>query len=972
MTVDRVCDDRTLIELRSVQPDPPPRPDSFSDQQYTIDTSESRVTIAGTTPLGVVHGVYDLLERLGVGFFLGPDAFPDARGEARIAAGLHVSCEPRFAVRGSNLHGNLLAGASGWSSMDWRLYIDQMARMRCNLFMLHVYSSEPGAGCEIDGRLTRQGQPHSSLRPLFGIRPARTCEFSFGHSVYFKHEVFGAPPVSESDDPSEQIAGMEDILRETIRYGRSRGVYAAVGFDVPSGVDPTSSRVRREFEEQVRQFLRRYPGLAYLCLWQPESHGVFGEDIPTSRSASRLIARNREAFAYLWSPRRVYAGIHLTEFALLAHCILREEAPDVRLVISGWGGDRWMRFADFAQGLDRRLPRDVILTCHENADCTLTNTVSEALGRQPADRVRWAQPWIESDGDECWTRQANVEPLARLLPDALSKGCGGALALHWRTRDFEEELRYLARFSWEPDLTTGRFYSECARLMFGADHERAMGEALGDLQRLGGRLTGIHGGLECAPEFRWTGRKPHWPYELDSEAVEWVKAAAHGATDLMSRHGFRAAAISFARIVSELDMVSRGDDPRESLNTLKGLEAEAFGVWNEVLAAGVPTEAWETVHGVAERLHYLTTRAGHARRTRGLTEIRDRISRARREIASRAPRLDRLERLDYLLNTINVVLALDRVSVALADPGPVAEALSQARAAALDGDRPRAAHLASSAYQHTVAAAIREMLESQAAKLSSQCEWAVLALMHLKAVPAYWQTVAQAEELMPIAPPREVHLTPTNDTVRITWHATPRAAAHHLYRRKAGDRDFRRITREPLALEQSWLPPWYPSSAERTVTIVDRPPEPGVYYYAVSALDADRWESPRSHAFAVSLGPNEEPPRILGSLQGFCLEVGRSHEVSVIVLPSNGDAVAHTTLYWRPAGEERWRENTMLRGFRRSWHGLLPAPEGQWMAVEYYVEAVSARGASATWPASAAEGRQWTAAVLDLPSRPNL
>ncbi len=965
--IDHEPEDGARIQLASERPEPPSHLTDLSLQRCTILASDSGVTITGATPLGTLYGVYTLLEHLGVGFFLGGDTFPDTEPAITIEPGLRITAEPALAVRGSNLHGNLLAGASGWNENDWRFYIDQMARMRCNLFMLHIYSSEPGAGYEADRQLTHQGAPHSSLRPLFGIHPMRTSEFSFGQSVYFDQDVFGAPPVNDSDDPTAQALGMEVILRETIRYGRSRGVYAAVGFETPSRVDPTDSRVRRGFEERVRQFLRRYPDLAYLCLWQPESQGVFGEDIPKSRSAARLLAHHRDAFAYLWGPRRIYAGVHLAEFALLAHRVMREVAPNVRLVISGWGGDRWMRFADYARGLDQVLPKDIVLTCHENVDCTLTDTVSQAWGQLPPDRERWAQPWVESDGDECWTRQANVEPLSRLLPDALSKGCQGALALHWRTRDFEEELRYLARFSWQPEISTQEFYAECARLMFGPGHEKMVGEAIGDLHRLGGRWTGIHGGLECAPEFAWTGRKPHWPFELDAEAVHLVRAEAETAVAYLSEHGFRSASVAFARLAGELGNIANGN-PRESVQMLAELEGEAFGIWSEMLAADPPLEAWGIVHGVAERLHYLSTRADHSRRTDELLEIRDRILRSKLGSEALAAPAERMERFAYLLNTMEVMLSLDRVSVALAEPGPVHALLCQAEAAAIDGNRRRAAQLGARVYEAIVGCDVRDMLEHQAAKLTTQCDWAVLALMHTKAMPAYWREIGRAEELMPVAPPRQVHLALAHGGVCITWQAAPSAAGYHVHRRIHGTSHFTRVTREPISTEQDWLPLWYPAQAGRSITFVDRPSEPGHYEYAVTAIDADRWESPRSHSSSIRFGLEPCSPRVLGLSQGFCLIAGQPHEVSVIVPPDHADEVAGVTLRWRTIGADRWQETQMLRRFRRSYHAAIPVLEPDAMGVEYHVEAVTRSGQVSRWP----RGRPWTATILDPPCQAKL
>ena len=141
------------------------------------------------------------------------------------------------------------------------------------------------------------------------------------------------------------------------------------------------------------------------------------------------------------------------------------------LVISGWGGDRWMRFSDFYIGLDRTLPGDVIFAALDNIDPSVATTVAEAYGKLSPARQRWPMPWWESDGAgtrrDQWGPQCNAGPLLPLCRDALAKNCQGMLAIHWRTRDVEEAAALQAQFAWNPQLTYEQFFDDFAAAAMG-------------------------------------------------------------------------------------------------------------------------------------------------------------------------------------------------------------------------------------------------------------------------------------------------------------------------------------------------------------------------------------------------------------------------------------------------------------------------------------------------------------------------
>ena len=186
---------------------------------------------------------------------------------------------------------------------------------------------------------------------------------------------------------------------------------------------------------------------------------------------------------------------------------LKTIAPDKRVVISGWGGDKWDRFTDLFPGLDEVLPKDIVFSALDNIDPTWEPNVSRFYGKLPADRQRWAIPWWESDGGgsrhDQFMPQGNTKPFSVLLPDVLRKGCQGDLGIHWRSRAVEDVAAYMLDFAWNPTKTTYEsFWSDFARRCFGEADAPEMAKILMELDALGPRWTGGGGQQECAG-FTW-------------------------------------------------------------------------------------------------------------------------------------------------------------------------------------------------------------------------------------------------------------------------------------------------------------------------------------------------------------------------------------------------------------------------------------------------------------------------------------
>ena len=48
-------------------------------------------------------------------------------------------------------------------------------------------------------------------------------------------------------------------------------------------------------------------------------------------------------------------------FAMHGKQLLDALRPDIRLVVSGWGGDAWLRCTDLYPGMDALLSKDIVI-----------------------------------------------------------------------------------------------------------------------------------------------------------------------------------------------------------------------------------------------------------------------------------------------------------------------------------------------------------------------------------------------------------------------------------------------------------------------------------------------------------------------------------------------------------------------------------------------------------------------------------
>ncbi len=806
-------------------------------------------------------------------------------------------------------------------------------------------------------------------RPWGAVDALRTSEFSFGTGKFFDEEIYSCPEGEDLPDLLSEIKRTEAMFRAATRYARGAAIGIAAGFEAPR-LDPTDPQVRARFQARVRQFLRRNPDISHFALWQHESGGSVGSEPPAAGSeAMALLESQRALFAHLGNEQRVWEAIRYGAFAQLAHAVLAEEAPGKPMVMVGWGGDRWMKFADYCLGYDKLFPENVIFTCHDNIDASMGPNVSTPWGQLPPERERWAMPWVEGDIAACAVRQPHVEDLGLLVPDALHKGCQGLLTLQWRTRDVEEETGFIARYAWNTALTPETFLRDLAGHAFGPELQDAWGERLAALQALGEHWTGVRGTAECS-SMRWAGWEPHFPFEVGADNADFLipmvektiqalatvpeKRDSEAAFHLLPREEQEAAArldetrpgvAELRQVVKRLQALRGVADVPRLRTALREIDETVYALRPRLVEFGMQGAAYISLDAFLIAIHHLWRNAGAAEHMQALRIMREEVAGLRAEYLA-AGRIARLERLDYLAATMDSALYFDAAVLLLADGEDVEQALARAEALR-EADPAGAAAVAAQAYAQLLDAGMQQAVLAFAAKLTTRCDFGTLATINVKPMPRYWKTLGELESYFPAIPPREVCARGLMSEVWLSWVPDERAAGQHLYRRPAGDENWTRVNTQAL-------PP-----AGRLY--IDRP-APGDYEYAVTAIDAAGWESPRSHSARATCGPLPAGPQLVACKPFTHGQVGEPYPLRVVARSDR--EITGVTIHYRAAGETCWQQAPMAHRFRCSYTGAIPGEAMISGTLLFYLEASDADGNISHWPPTAAS-LPWSVTVAE-------
>ncbi len=455
-------------------------PDRFKNAEaYEIrQLREHQLRLSGATQQAVLYAVFDFLERQGAFFGLDGEVYPLEPSQSLLfpTAGQVWQAQPRFKVRGLVPWPDFLNCVTVYNREDWRAYLEAMVRMRFNTLGVHVYS---GANQWTESFLSFEyaGAGHlaytdTSATNRWGYLPERTSRYGMGGAYFFADEVFGSEATTRATSCWEDQAMAQKLWSDAFQYARDLGIRTGVGFEpyqIPDEIfratppearykpkdpklpgpriDPESVAAKDILEARLGRLLEAYPTVDTVWLWEDE--------------------------AMNWASQNASVPFSVTPFKQ-AHDFLKRHAPEKRLVLSGWGGVV-RHFAHFHQAL----PEDVIFSSLN--DNLGWDAVSEEYGKLEG-RERWPIPWLEDD-PAMWLPQFHVNRSVRDMDLAEKYGCQGVLGIHWRHRIMDADSGFQARYSWERELTTTRYFESFAAAQAREPRAAALGKLLESTDR---------------------------------------------------------------------------------------------------------------------------------------------------------------------------------------------------------------------------------------------------------------------------------------------------------------------------------------------------------------------------------------------------------------------------------------------------------------------------------------------------------
>lgn len=661
-----------------------------------VDQDPLSVAVAARTEKGFVNGLFGLLAELGCAFYLGGEAIPARPWRTGFPADWRKVCNPRMATRGLLPWHNFANSPTTWDLADYVGFFDCMAAQQMNCAIFHSYDYEPHGAYRWQGHWApaEVRRNHVWHWPEEALEVKRFPEWARGK---FAAPRFGPPAVLATTGLEECITASQGLFRQALEHARNRGIQTCVGFELIG--NPKVLPVQQRFLARLEHLATTYHP-DYLGLWEPEAAAQRGWPIPAEQSGwRRELRRDTGCFRGL-PPHRVLEALRLAEFVKLAHTHLRKIAPRTRLVLSGWGGDRWMRLPDFFAGLHRLLPRDVVFAALDNLDPTVSPQIAGAYADLPPDRQRWPIVWPESDSllhSSQWHAPSNVSSLEPLAADAVAKGCQGLLGIHWRSSvEIEAEIAYLARSAWEPIRKT-TFWADYTRRCYGPKLRRQMSAIYRRLDRAGPGWTGLSPQIEC-DAFGWEGLPEIQVTSADRPLLQRLRQAAWAARPVM-------------------------------INRIKGL-SELFPKFDLTLFS----VEWALEFGRQS-----------ARKRRDVAQLARSLRTLSRQVRPAELPTNGRQRLEDLIRWIDFSLGYAAVARLLKPGGAVATLLAEARWHSDHGAKNYAATVAKRALGLLRQAPFERAIRAYAARVRTQSQRGNLARMCRDAWPA-WQRARETLE----------------------------------------------------------------------------------------------------------------------------------------------------------------------------------------------------------------------------------
>ena len=456
-----------------------------SDQGIVIQSQQDRhhYAVGGGSPVATLWAAYELGYRLGIRYLPRGDMYPPGKKPLSLA-GIDTVMEPELRSRTWRTINDFPIGPESWGVAEHERFLRQLAKMKFNRLMLAVYPWQPFVQYEFGG-VKKSTATHwfDEKFPLDGD--------TVGKKAFGGQKLFENPDFAELTTSAERHAAgqrhMQGIIDASHELGMSVGV-SIVACEFPlefqktlpgskvahqlknltitaaGDQGPTDSTLRKLVATKIRAYIETYPTLDTLYVSMPEfpTWGQHADDAlkqlkdrgaPADLSLEKLIKEARDRKTIVSGDRGAQAIrgnlVGLAFFQSLfddAQLRKRPDGKNVQLVVTSVDPVLY-------PVLNHVIPRDAGTL--NFVDYTSRRSVEnkDLIAQVPAGKVSSELIMTLADDNVGILPQSALQSLGTLTESIRQHGWDGFSTRYWVPGELDPAVYFLARASWQKDLT---------------------------------------------------------------------------------------------------------------------------------------------------------------------------------------------------------------------------------------------------------------------------------------------------------------------------------------------------------------------------------------------------------------------------------------------------------------------------------------------------------------------------------------
>ncbi|MCF7567267.1 hypothetical protein L3X37_02660 [Sabulilitoribacter arenilitoris] len=244
------------------------------------------ITSAGS--MGLLYGVYGLLEKMGYSFLFSGDYAPSLKEKFNFDEWDMVN-EPLVKERTVFNWHNFLSGCTAWNFENWVMWINQSQKMGYNTIMVHAYANNPMFTFEYNGFKKPVGYLTTSAKGRdWSTEHVNDVRRLPGGDV-FSSPIFGSKAGIVPDE--ERVEAIQQLMSRVFQHAEDRGVKVnfALDFDMVAAIPQEMVATIPETDK----FMVNHKGILWMGekpgdVWLPRPDRPEGYDYYKTQAAALL------------------------------------------------------------------------------------------------------------------------------------------------------------------------------------------------------------------------------------------------------------------------------------------------------------------------------------------------------------------------------------------------------------------------------------------------------------------------------------------------------------------------------------------------------------------------------------------------------------------------------------------------------------------------------------------------------------